>query len=239
MTFNTFKDGQNNRFARDVAHQYASERDSDSLLFIYGQSGTGKTHLLNAIGNLIGETHPEKTIVYLTANDLANIVSDALVSNRKIQMLNFFTGLDILLLDDVEEIANKQATQELLAKILDNLLLSGKKVVATCKVHPMFLDGFSERLKSRLVMGTTISLTEPDNELFRDIIESLNKEHNDEFRLKDDIIDIFVKSATSVFHLKGLFNTAIAYSEASDMAVNIETAKKIVESGIKQSNPSE
>ena len=165
LTFETFVVGQFNREASHAALIVASNPGKMyNPLFIYSNSGLGKTHLLHAIGNyVIKEKMPNAKILYITANNFVEEYVKFVRGEKESQSLkDFFKNVDVLLLDDVQFLANKPQTEEMFFYIYNDLVNRGKQIVITSDRQPNELNKMEDRLVTRFTQGLVVNIQEPD-----------------------------------------------------------------------------
>ena len=185
LTFDNFVVGHFNREASQAALLIASNPGKMfNPLFIHSQCGLGKTHLLHAIGNyIIKERNPSAKILYITANDFVEEYIRYVRGEKESQSLkDFFSDVDVLLLDDVQFLANKVNTQEMFFYIYTNMINNGKQIVITSDRQPNELEKLEERLVTRFIQGLVVKIEEPDQntcvEILRKKIEALGLDVN-------------------------------------------------------------
>ena len=165
LTFENFVVGQFNREASHASLIVASNPGKMyNPLFIYSNSGLGKTHLLHAIGNyVIREKMPNANILYITANNFVEEYVKFVRGEKESQSLrDFFKNVDVLLLDDVQFLANKPQTEEMFFYIYNDLINKGKQIVITSDRQPNELNKMEDRLVTRFTQGLIVSIQEPD-----------------------------------------------------------------------------
>ena len=165
LTFESFVVGQFNREASHASLIVASNPGKMyNPLFIYSNSGLGKTHLLHAIGNyVIREKMPNAKILYITANNFVEEYVKFVRGEKESQSLrDFFKNVDVLLLDDVQFLANKPQTEEMFFYIYNDLINKGKQIVITSDRKPNELNKMEDRLVTRFTQGLIVSIQEPD-----------------------------------------------------------------------------
>ena len=179
LTFDNFVVGHFNREASQAALLIASNPGKMfNPLFIHSQSGLGKTHLMHAIGNyIIKEKNPNAKILYITANDFVEEYIRYVRGEKESQSLkDFFADVDVLLLDDVQFLADKVKTEEMLFYIYTNMINNGKQIVITSDRQPAELNKLEDRLVTRFSQGLVVKIEEPDQntcvEILRKKIES-------------------------------------------------------------------
>ena len=175
QTFDSFVVGQFNREASHASLIVASNPGKMyNPLFIFSHSGLGKTHLLHAIGNyIIKEKMPGARILYITANNFVEEFVKFVRGEKESQSLkDFFKNVDVLLLDDVQFLANRTQTQEMFFYIYNDLVNRGKQIVITSDRQPNELNKLEERLVTRFTQGLVVSIQEPDQNTCVEILKS-------------------------------------------------------------------
>ena len=150
-SFNNFVEGECNRLARSAGNAVANNPGGTAFnpLFIYGDSGLGKTHLSQAIGIQVKELFPEKTVLYVNANKFQTQFVESVRNNNKNDFLHFYQMIDVLIIDDVHEFAGKDKTQDIFFHIFNHLHQSGKQLILTSDKAPVEIQGMEQRLLSR------------------------------------------------------------------------------------------
>lgn len=228
-TFESFVQGESNKLARTVALSIAAQpgRGSFNPLFIYGGSGVGKTHLANAIGNDVKRLLPQKRVLYVSANTFQLQYQDAAAHNHIPDFLLFYQTIDVLIVDDIQYIAGKRATQDTFFHIFNYLQQSGKQIVLTSDKAPKDLDGLEDRLLSRFKWGLAAEMTKPDFALRRDIL--LNKMHRDGVKLSMEIVEFIASNVRdNVRDLEGVLAALLAYSTLADKEIDMQLAEEVV-----------
>lgn len=164
LTFDNFVTGQSNLEAKQAAMYIASNPGRGfNPLFIYSNPGLGKTHLLQAIMNFVREKMPGKKALYFESDDFFQEFIDFASGQKQIdQLKNFMLSHDILLVDDIQLLTNKEKTLVFFFEIFNRFLVQGKQVVITSDKAPSELKGFEERLKSRFASGLTVVINQPE-----------------------------------------------------------------------------
>ena len=215
-TFENFIEGESNKLPRSIGLAIADNPGQKTFnpFFIYGSSGVGKTHLLNAIGIRIKEKTPAKRVLYVSAHLFLIQYSDATRRNLRNDFLHFYQSIDVLLIDDIQEIAGetRKATQQAFFHIFNHLQQTGHQLIMTSDRPPVELEGVEERLLTRFKWGLVAELYKPDVKLARKIL--INKMHNDGLVFPKDVIDyIAVNASQNIRDLEGVINAILAYSE--------------------------
>ena len=224
-TFDTFVVGQCNREASQAAVMIASAPGkSFNPLFIYSQSGLGKTHLLHAIGNYIRENNPLLNVLYISTDDFIDEFIKSVRGDNEIEELKeYFRTVDVLLIDDIQFLAQKNKTAEMFFNIFNIMINNGKQIVLTSDCHPNNLKGLEQRLVTRFNAGLSIDIKSPDKETLLQILK-LKIEANDLDinNFDNDVLEFFAtKFSNNVRELEGAINRLLFYT------INIKQCKRI------------
>ena len=231
QTFDTFVQGEVNRMARAVGMAVARDPGKTAFnpLFIYGGSGVGKTHLLNAIGNQAKALYPQRRVLYLSANDFKMQYMSASnpQNNDLANFLNFYQTIDVLLVDDIQFLTRLSKTQEVFFHIFNYLHQSGKQIVLASDKSPLDIKDVDDRLITRFKWGFSGELKRPDFSLRRDILK--DKVNRDGVDLSEEIIDFIAQNVReNVRDLEGVLASLLAYSTLTDEQISLELAEKVV-----------
>ena len=233
LTFDTFVVGNSNRFAHAAALSVAEETArSYNPLFIYGGSGLGKTHLLYAIANALRGRHRELRVVYTRGEDFLNELIELLREGRirDMGMKEFrekYRTADLLLVDDIQFIAGKEATQEEFFNTFNSLHEAGKQIILTSDRPPKDMARLDERLRTRFEWGLLADIQPPDIETRVAIIR--NKAAALHLELSDGVVDFIAENITAnVRQIEGVVKKMQAYCTLLREPINIETASKAI-----------
>ena len=227
--FNNLMEGNSNKLARTAGVSIANEPGKTIFnpLFVYGQSGVGKTHLANAIGVMAKQLHPEKRILYVSANTFQIQYTDAVRANTVNDFLNFYQTIDVLIVDDIQEFAGKTGTQNTFFHIFNHLHQTGKQLVLTSDRSPVVMVGLEQRLLTRFKWGLSAEIEKPDFQLRKAILE--NKIYRDGLEIPADVVDFIAENVTdNVRDFEGTLVSLLAHSTLADMPLDVELAEKIV-----------
>ncbi len=181
FTFGNFVEGESNQLALSAARTVAEHPgETVNPVFLYGGVGLGKTHLLHAIGNAIAARRPNLRVRYVPAETFADDTIAAMRSRDasvRVDVRAFYRNVDVLLLDDVQFLQGKAATQEEFFHTFNALYLAGKQIVLTCDRFPTELHDFHERLRSRFENGLTAGISPPDRDLRVAILRQRAAQH--------------------------------------------------------------
>lgn len=233
-TFDTFIQGTSNMLLRSVGISIAENPKQTTFnpLFIYGHSGVGKTHLVNAIGKAIKDMHPYKRVLYLSANLFQQQYVSSVKNNTTNDFMRFYQQIDVLIIDDIQEFATQTKTQNTFFHIFNHLKQNGKQIIMTCDRPPTELQGMEERLLTRFKWGLSAELEQPDEKLRRGIL--VNKIHRNGLNIPKDVIDYISKNVTdSVRSLEGVINSLLAHSVVYNSDITLNMAERIVGKAIR------
>ena len=226
FTFDNFVIGKSNQLARAASIQVAENiGKSYNPLLIYGSSGLGKTHLMHAIGNAVFEINPNLTIVYLHSEKFVQDMVRALQQNSINSFKEFYRGIDVLLIDDIQFFAGKERSQEEFFHTFNTLLDKKNQIVLTCDKYPKEIVGLEERLKSRFGCGLPVSIEPPDMETRAAIL--IKKALQVNIKLPQDVAFFIAKKIPfNVRDLEGALRRVIANSQFTGREITVEFTKE-------------
>ncbi len=233
-TFNNFYEGISNKLARTAAEAVAISpaKTAFNPLFLHGCSGVGKTHLCHAIGSKILELYPEKKVLYLSAHLFKVQYTDATRFNTVNDFINFYQGIDILIIDDIQELSGLTKTQNTFFHIFNHLHQNNKQLIMTSDCAPMDMVDVEERLLTRFRWGLTTRLERPEKELRKIILQQ--KILADGLSIPENVIDYIAENVTdNVRDLEGIIVSLMAHSIINDRDIDITLARKVIEQSIK------
>lgn len=234
-TFENFVEGDCNRLARSAGYAVAQNPGGTAFnpLMIYGDSGLGKTHLAHAIGIEVKERYPEKVVLYVNASKFITQYSEATRNNTRNDFLHFYQMIDVLMIDDVQEFAGKEKTQETLFHIFNHLHQLGRQIILTSDKSPIEIKGIEQRLLSRFKWGLTTDLQSPDFETRLAILRK--KTYKDGLTMSDDVLEYIAENITSnVRELEGALISLLAQSTLNKKAITKELAVSMINKIVKQ-----
>jgi chromosomal replication initiator protein len=233
-SFSNFIEGECNRLARSAGFAVGNNPGGTAFnpLFIYGDSGLGKTHLAQAIGIRVKEKSPDKVVLYVNANKFQTQFVDAVRNNTKNDFLHFYQMIDLLIIDDVHELAGKEKTQDVFFHIFNHLHQSGKQLVLTSDKPPVELQGLEQRLLSRFKWGLSADLQSPDFETRVSILK--HKAYMDGINIADDVIEyVATHITTNVRELEGAMISLLAQATLNKREITIDLAREMIDKLIK------
>ena len=227
-TFDNFVEGISNRLSRSVGVSVANTPGrAFNPLFLHGSSGVGKTHLVNAIGSKIKELHPELRVLYVSAHLFQVQYTDSILQKNFNDFMRFYQSIDVLIIDDIQEFAGLQRTQNTFFHIFNHLHLNGKQLIMTSDRSPAQLQGMEERLITRFKWGMTAEIEKPDFELRKNILR--NKIRKDGLNFPEEVISYIAEHVNaSIRDLEGIVVSIMAHSTINNTDIDIALAKKIV-----------
>lgn len=228
-TFDRFIVGSSNRFAYAAAKAVAEHPGGQDYnpLFIYGNSGLGKTHLLYAIGQHIKEAFPEKTIAYIKGDDFTNRLYLSIQNKRMQEFREEYRYVNLLLVDDIQFIAGKQSTQEEFFHTFNSIYEAGNQIVITSDRPPAEMSLLDDRLRTRFEGGIMADVQPPDYETRTVIIR--NKAAQLGLVLSDDAVDHIAKELTAnIRQIEGVIKKLTAYREILNEVITIDSVKRAI-----------
>jgi chromosomal replication initiator protein len=233
-TFDRFVVGASNRLAFNASMAVAEKPGkSYNPLFLYGESGLGKTHLLYSIYHTIHREHPDYQIIYIKGDEFTNELSEAIRTRTTDLFRQKYRDKDLLLVDDIHFIAGKEQTQEEFFNTFNNLHEAGRQIVLTSDRPPSDMLRLEDRLRTRFEMGLMADIQPPDYETRCAIIK--NKSLLLGLNLPPDIIEYIAQNITAnVRQLEGTINRLLAYRELMGKDINDENVSRAIRELIRQ-----
>ena len=226
FTFDSFVTGKANQLARAAAVQVAEHPGTAyNPLFIYGGVGLGKTHLIQAIGNLVHERNPHANIRYIHAEQYVSDVVRAYQHKAFDGFKKYYHSLDLLLIDDIQFFSGKNRTQEEFFYAFNALIDAHKQVIITCDTYPKEITGMEDRLISRFGWGLTVAIEPPELEMRVAIL--IKKAEAEGVRVPEDVAFFIAKHIQSnVRELEGALKRVLAYANFSNQPLSPELARE-------------
>ena len=201
-------------------------------LFVYGKTGYGKTHLIQAIGNHIKQTKEDPQVYYMTTEKFAIDFINSVQKNKVNQFKSKYRKYDVLIMDDIQFLSGKEKTQEELFHLFNTLHDNNKQIVFSSDMHPNYLNNFEDRLKSRFNAGMIVDISNPDKESRVAILKSKAKERD--INVSDDIIECLASSIDSnIRELEGALNTVVVQSDLKEDELTVSEVKNLIRDNIK------
>ena len=230
-----FIEGSCNQLAKSAAQAIAKKPGGTSFnpLMIYGGVGLGKTHVVQALGNEIKTLFANKFVLYVSSEQFTTQFIESLRNNSIQDFSHFYLQADLLILDDVQFLANKEKTQEIFFHIFNHLHQAGKQIVMTSDCPPRELKGLQERLLSRFKWGLTADLQPPDFETRVAIIQS--KMEADGIHMSDELVQYVAHNVdTNIRELEGVLISLIAHASLNKEELNVELAKQVLKNIVQE-----
>lgn len=233
-TFENYCNSVSNRVARSIGEAIATNPKCKTFnpLFVFGAPGVGKTHLIQAIGIRIKERNPRARVLYVTARLFESQFTTAMKNNRINDFINFYQSIDTLILDDIQDLIGKAATQRTFFHIFNHLQLNQKQIILSSDTKPSLMEGMEQRMLDRFKWGITAELEKPDYELRRNVLELKAKQEG--LNLPDDVLDYIAGNVTeSIRELEGIMVSLVAHATVLNMDINIDLARRVLSNAVK------
>jgi len=201
-------------------------------LFVYGPTGVGKTHLIQAIGNKTRDTFPNKSIYYLTSEKFVVDYTNSIQANTVSSFKEKYRKHGVIIMDDIQFFSNKEKTQEELFHLFNTLYENGGQIIFSSDRHPNFIPGLEDRLKSRFAQGMIVDISPPDHESRIAIIKK--KATQNGFLIPDEVVDYLAISVEgSIRELEGLLNSIICQAQLKNKTPDLNDIKNLVKNNLK------
>ena len=227
-TLDSFVVGSNNRLAHAAATAVAARPGlAYNPLFIYGDVGLGKTHLLQASGNGILKNFPNSTVVYITAEKFTNEIVESIQKNNVKAFRNKYRKVDCIIIDDIQFLADKSRTQEEFFHTFNELYHENKQIIISSDKPPKELEGLEDRLVSRFEMGMIVDVTFPDYETCLAIL--IEKSTELDVHIPSDVLDfIALNVQSSIRELEGVLVQVVAFAKLEGETPSMQTVASIL-----------
>lgn len=230
FSFDNLIEGDCNRLARSAGYAVAHKPGGTAYnpLFVFGSTGLGKTHLLQAIGNEIKAHHPQQTVVYIPSERFISQFMDAVRTNTVSDLMQMYQMMDTLLVDDIQFFANKEKTQDTFFHVFNHLRQSGKQIVVASDRPAHELQGIEERLISRLKWGLSASMQMPDFDTRMSILKT--KMYMNGIELPAEVVEYIAHHIThNIRELEGALISLLAQSSLNRREVDLELARNMIQ----------
>lgn len=228
-TFDNYCSSMSNKLAVSIAQAIAEHPEIKTYnpLFVFGSTGVGKTHLLQAIGIKLKEENPRMRVLYVSSRVFESQYTTAVIQKKVNDFINFYQSIDVLLLDDIQFLAGKLKTQNTFFHIFNHLHQHQRQLVMSSDRRPSDLDGMEPRLISRFKWGMTVELQKPDFELRRKFLTM--KAAQDGLNISDEVLDFIATNVTdSVRELEGVMVALLAHATMLNQDITIGLARDII-----------
>ena len=225
FTFESFVAGSGSKFVYAAAKSVAENPgEAFNPLFIYGESGLGKTHLMHAIANYISQHYPEKKVLYTTCENFLNEFIDSLSQNNNAKFRFHYRNVDVLMIDDIQFLKNKKQIQEAFFHTFNELSAQNKQIVLTSDRPPKEIETLEERLRTRFEGGMIADVQPPDPETKMAILK--RKALDRKCPISDEVLEFLVRgSGHDVRTLEGRLTKVIFASKLHEEPITLGLAK--------------
>ncbi|MEK7641988.1 MAG: chromosomal replication initiator protein DnaA [Patescibacteria group bacterium] len=232
-TFETLIVGPFNELAHAASQTVVkTPGQSYNPLFIYGQTGRGKTHIIQAVGNQIKKLHPNKKVFYLTSERFGSELFSAIQEAKVQAFKDRYRKYDVIIMDDVQFFAGKEKFQEELFHFFNTFYDSSRQLIFSSDKHPNVIPGLEDRLKGRFNAGMIIDIPEPDQESRMMIVRSKCAPHN--ITLSDEIIDYISSSIEdNIREIEGIINVIACQTQLKNRELSLNEIRNILKNNVK------
>lgn len=232
-TFSSFVIGSFNELANAAAQAIIKKQGVIyNPLFVYGPTGLGKTHLIQAIGNHIKKTRPDKKVIYITSEKFAMDYITSLQTGKINKFKERYRNYDFFIMDDIQFLSNKERTQEELFHIFNTLYDNNKQIIFSSDKHPNHIPEIEERLKSRFSAGMTVDISEPDYDSKTAILRA--KAEKLGFFIKEECINLIALLVQgNIRDIEGVLNSIIIQSQTKNKELSLNEIKTILKNTLK------
>ena len=224
--FDSFVVGNSNRMAHAASLAVAeSPAQAYNPLFLYGNSGLGKTHLMHSIGHFILDRNPQAKVLYVTSETFTNELINSIQNNKNEEFRNKYRNIDVLMIDDIQFISKKEGTQEEFFHTFNALYESNKQIIISSDRPPREIETLEDRLRSRFEWGLTVDIQPPDYETRMAILRK--KEELEGYNIDNEIIKYIATNVKSnIRELEGALTKIVASSKLNNKEINLELAEE-------------
>jgi chromosomal replication initiator protein len=236
-SFENFIEGDCNRLARSAGHAVASNPGKTAFnpLLFYSQTGLGKTHLAHAIGLQVRNLFPDKTVLYVTTDQFINQFIDAVRNLNQNDFVHFYQMIDVLIMDDIHNLAGKDKTQDIFFHIFNHLHQKSNQIILTSDKAPVEIKGIEPRLLSRFKWGLSADLQVPDFETRVAILEK--KLYNEGIQIPGEVVEYLAYNInTNIRELEGAYISLLAQSSLNKKNITIDLARQMIDKFVKNTS---
>lgn len=232
--FENYCAGNSNKIARAIGETVASNPSVKTFnpLFVFGPTGVGKTHLIQAIGIRLKENNPDARVLYVNARLFESQFTAASMKGETNNFFHFYQSIDTLIIDDIQDLHNKPATQNTFFHIFNHLHQNNRQIIMSSDCAPAEMEGFEQRLLSRFKWGMSVQLDKPDFELRRDVLRQKSEQEGVE--LSDEVVEyIAANVCESIRDLEGVLVSLIGRATVLNCDITLDLAKAVVPNSVK------
>lgn len=236
-SFDNFVEGDCNRLARSAGYAVSENPGKTAFnpLFIYSNVGLGKTHLAHAIGIQVKHNFPEKTVLYVSTEQFIAQYIESVRNNNQNDFVHFYQMIDVLIVDDIQFMSNKEKTQDVFFHIFNQLHQNSKQIILTADKPPVEMKGIEPRLLSRFKWGLAADLQAPDLETRIAILQK--RLYNDGIEMPHDVVEYIAYSVnTNVRELEGALISILAQSSLNKKAITLDLARQMIDKFVKSTS---
>ena len=229
LTFDSFIEGECNRLARSAGMSVAVSPGNNPFnpLYIYGNSGLGKTHTVQAIGHEVRQRHPELYVLYVSMNKFQAQFQTAYKRGEITDFIHFYQMIDVLIIDDIQELTGKPGTQNAFFNIFNHLQLSGKQLILTSDKPPVELADIEQRLLTRFKWGLSAKIDTPDYETKIKIIRAKADSMN--FSLTEEVVNYLADNiSANIREIEGALRSLKANADFMGRRISTSLAKDVL-----------
>lgn len=236
-TFENYCGSMSNKIARSIGEAIGRNPKCKTFnpLFIFGPTGVGKTHLIQAIGIRLKETDPQARVLYVTARLFESQYTAAVSAtpSRINEFISFYQSIDALIIDDIQDlIGKKPGTQNAFFHIFNHLQQNSKQIILSSDCCPAQMEGLEARLLSRFKWGMTAELERPDYTLRKEVL--IQKAQQDGLSIPDDVLDYIAQNVTdSIRELEGIVVSLMAHATVLGQEVTLDLARNVIANAVK------
>lgn len=232
--FDNYCGSISNKIALSIGKAIGDDPDNKTFnpLFIFGPSGVGKTHLMHAIGLSIKEHRPDRRVLYISSRLFESQFTVASRNGKINDFINFYQSIDVLIIDDIQDLIDKEKTQNTFFHIFSHLHLNNRQIIISSDCSPSQLKGMPERLLTRMKWGMTVELERPDASLRREVLS--RKAEQDGLDLPADVLDFIAENVTeSIRELEGIVVSLIAHATILNREIDLDLARTVLAHSVK------
>lgn len=234
LRFDNFIEGESNKLPCTVGKAIAEHPTQSTFnpFFIYGTSGVGKTHLVNAIGVRVKELYPDYRVLFVSAHTFMVQYTNSRLKNNTNDFIAFYQSINVLIIDDIQELAGMKGTLNAFFHIFNHLKQNGRQIILTSDRMPSELQGMEDRMLTRFSWGLTAEIFMPDKNMRQAILTK--KVQHDGLNIPRNVIEYVADNVSdSVRNLEGVINSLIAHSIVYSREIDINLAERVLHNAVR------